>query len=241
MVKNENEKYKEQCENMYKNGTFCKLRYEKQMEYLFSKLEYDFKDQKLNVLDACCGYGRLIYFLNKFNNKQHYTGVDYSKTLINQAKKSFKEFKNISFTVQDIFNLPDKYEKEFDITINYKTLSWLPYYEECIKNLIKVTKNKIYLTSLFNEGSFESITKIYTNSDNYTYLNTYSLPKFKTFVEGCGAKVIDTIPMHLDFDLEKPKDKNEIATYTELLKNDERLEITANTLLNWKLIIIKIC
>ena len=171
---------------------------------------------------------------------QNYFGIDYSELFIKESKEHFKSNKNIDFNVADVFNLPEKYTKKFDITINYKTLSWLPYYEDCIKELIKVTKDKVYITSLFNEGNIESITKIYTDENNYTYLNTYSLEKFKKFVEAQGAKVVDITPMQLDFDLEKPKDINELSTYTQLLADNSRLEITANTLLNWKLVTIKV-
>ena len=141
------------------------------------------------------------------------------------------------------FNLDRKYTKYFEITINYKTLSWLPYYEDCIRELIKVTKDKIYLTSMFNDGDYETISKLYSNisadDKNYTYLNTYSLPKFRNYVESLGAKVIDVIPMHLDFDLAKEDDINKVQTWTEQLKDNSRLEITADTILNWKLITIK--
>lgn len=234
------ELYRLTCEENFKNGNFCILRYEKQMDYLFNKLKTDFNTKDtLFVLDACCGYGRLLYYMNQFNSKQNYLGIDYSEDLITKGKDMFKEASNISFDIQDITNLPDKYTKRFDITINYKTLSWLPYYDECVKQLIKVTKNKIYITSLFNDNLNETLAKIYKNSynsQNYTYLNTYSFEKFRDFCIKNGAKEVLCNSMHLDFDLKKSNDKNEISTYTELLATGERVEITCNTLLNWKLI-----
>ena len=100
---------------------------------MFDKLKLDFGSKNLNILDACCGYGRLIYFLNQFNSAQNYFGIDYSEMLIQNAIAKFSDFNNIKFELGDVFNLSTKYRKKFDITINYKTLSWLPYYEDCIK------------------------------------------------------------------------------------------------------------
>ena len=243
-LRTENEKYKKQCEDMYKHGNFCVMRYEKQMDYLFSKLEKDFENKTLEVLDACCGCGRLLNYMTERFKEQNYFGIDYMPIFIESAKERFKDNHNIKLEVGDVFNLNEKYTKKFDITINYKTLSWLPYYEDCIRELVKVTKDKIYLTSMFNDGDYETISKLYSsisvNDENYTYLNTYSMPRFKKYVESLGAEVVDIIPMHLDFDLERTDDVDKVQTWTEQLKDNSRLEITANTILNWKLVTIKV-
>ncbi|OGC08513.1 hypothetical protein A2230_08350 [candidate division WOR-1 bacterium RIFOXYA2_FULL_36_21] len=220
---------------------FCPLRKEKQMDYLFSLLKEDFEKKNQKILDACCGYGRLIHFLNEFDTNQFYTGVDYVDELINQGKKHFTNNKNIDFEVYDIMKLSDKYHKAFDITINYKTLSWLPYYKTILTELIKATKNKIYITSLFYDGDVDFITKIYSNAskgtaDNYTYLNTYSFPKFKKYCESIDVKEINSINMKLDFDLPESNNMNDLQTYTVSTKSGDRLEINGNVILNWKLI-----
>ncbi|GBR75487.1 malonyl-CoA O-methyltransferase [Candidatus Termititenax persephonae] len=232
--------YKKQCETSHKKKIFCPLRYERQMDYLFGLLRKDFRGRTdLRVLDACCGYGRLVYFLNKFNSLQSYTGLDYSAVLINEARKMFKQYSNINFKTGNIFRLSEKYSKYFDYTINYKTLSWLPYYEQCVRGLMKATKNKIYLTSLFNDGDYDSICKVYSQASrttDFTYLNTYSLPKFRHFCLINEAKQVRATSMKLSIDLKKPRDKNKIMTYTQRLATGYNLEITGNTLLNWKLI-----
>lgn len=239
----ENQNYKGIIElSLEKNkDTFCPFRKEKQMDYLFSFLTKDFANKKLKVLDACCGYGRLIYFLNESFPDQNYIGIDYVKELIKEGRERFLNFENVKFEQFDVMQLSKKYKKKFDISINYKTLSWLPYYTTIIDQLVRATKNKIYITSLFYDGDIDFITRIYPDAQNagensYSFLNTYSFPKFKKFCLSLNVKEVNAIDMKLDFDLAKPDDANILQTYTLVTQSGERLELTGNVILNWKLV-----
>jgi ubiquinone/menaquinone biosynthesis C-methylase UbiE len=243
VIQNENEAYRKLIKASLKNNKteFCPFRKEKQMDYLFALLENDCKVKNLNILEAGCGYGRLLYFLNQFDNNQNYFGFDYVSELIEEGQKWFIDDKNVTFKYQDLMMLPEAYDKFFDITISYKTFSWLPYYDTQLRQLFKVTKNKIYITSLFAEEDIDYIVKIFPEAQNnsgdvFSFLNTYSLPKFKQFCSNLGAKNINVVPMALDFDLPKPENFNKLATYTVLTSDQRRLEITNNTILNWKLV-----
>lgn len=238
----ENQKYKNVIKTALQEGSdFCPMRKEKQMDYLFAALVEDFEKKNLQILDACCGYGRLIYFLNKFDPEQFYTGIDYLQELVDKGKNMFSESSNITLSCLDVFEISNSYLKEFDIAINYKTMSWLPYYSKLMKELFAVTKSKIYITSLFYDGDFDFITKIYADAqncddDNFTYLNTYSLPKFKKYCLSLGAKHVNAIDMNVDFDLPEPDNINKLQTYTVLKNDGSRLEITGSVILNWKLV-----
>lgn len=234
--------YKKIIEDKAKDGTFCPFKREMQMDFIEDRLSDDFKGKEgLKVLDACSGEGRLIYFLNQFNDKQQYTGIDYIEGFIERSNEFFKENGNISFEERDIYNLSEKYDKEFDISINYKTMSWLPYYEDIVSELIKVTKSKIYITSLFYEGDADFEVKIRDckhseEEDNYSFLNTYSIPRFTDFCKRESAKKVLYHDMKLNLDLPKPEDPNELRTYTIKTTDDIRLEVTGVVLLNWKLV-----
>ena len=238
----ENSVYKKVILKTLRNNkkSFCPFRKERQMDFLFSWLKNDLRRKHQRIFEAGCGYGRLIYFLNEFDPDQNYFGADYVSQLIYEGKKLFLNNNNITLLHLDMFKLPNSFRKFFDISISYKTLSWLPGYEEFIRQIVKVTKRKIYITSLFYDGDIDFITKIYQNTkknaDNFSYLNTYSFPKFRKFCRSVGVKRIRAINMHVDFDITKPKNANTLQTYTISLPHGERLEITGNTILNWKLI-----
>jgi ubiquinone/menaquinone biosynthesis C-methylase UbiE len=240
----ENQAYKRLVDDQLRaaDGTFCPMRREKQMDYLFRRLREDFDAPGRKVLDICGGYGRLIHFLDEFDPRQEYHCLDYSEALIEQARKSFAGRPNVHCEVADLYALSPRYDKAFDITINYKTLYCLPYYEEAVAQFVKVTRRKIYITSPFFEGDIDFISKIYPHAsaepDKYAYSNAYSMPKFVKYCRSLGVKKVEFDDMRIDVDLEPPGDKNVLATHTVQTVDQGRLEITGLLVLNWKLAIL---
>jgi len=114
----------------------------------------------LKILDACCGIGHLSYFLSEINNSNTFLGIDQTAYLIEEAQKLNSNKSNISFEVNDIYNLEQKYDKFFDLSIIWKTLSWLPYYEDAVKILFNITKKHIFLSSLFYDDDIDFEIKV---------------------------------------------------------------------------------
>ncbi|MDR2268205.1 MAG: class I SAM-dependent methyltransferase [Holosporaceae bacterium] len=240
---NNQEDYKKQCEDNFKDCKFCPMRFEHQMDVLFNRITNDFSDSDdVSVLDACCGYGRLLYYMIQRFPSWSYTGLDYSSVLIDDATARFKEYDNVTFACCDLMNdQQNSYSKTFEISISYKTLSYLPSYESMIDFLIKATKNRIYITSLFQDSDMDIICKLYGNAsrnNSFSYLNTYSFKKFKKFCEDNGAKSVNTIDIKIPFNLGSPSDINSDIpkTYTIRSNDDEILEFTSIISLRWKLV-----
>ena len=208
------------------------------LEKLISPL---IKSKKKNILDACCGIGHISYFLNQISPKSKFWCVDQTSYLIEEGKKLFHNKKNIFFENEDIYNISRKYKKAFDISINWRTISWLPYYDQILKELIAVTKDHIFLSSLFYDGDIDFITQVRefkteTGQEHFNdYYNVYSLPQFKKFVFGLGAKNIETYDFDISIDLPKPP-IDEMVSYTEKLENGKRLQISGAVILYWKII-----
>jgi ubiquinone/menaquinone biosynthesis C-methylase UbiE len=222
---------------------FCPMRKEAQMDHLFAHLTEDFRGGRHKILDICGGYGRLIHFLNELDSRQDYYCLDYSSALIEQAKKTFAPHSNIHCEVADLYALSPRYDKAFDITINYKTLYCLPYYEEAVAQFVKATRRKIYITSPFFEGDIDFISRIYPaasagGADRYAYSNSYSMPKFVKYCRSLGVKKVEFEDMRLDFDLEPPAHPDTLKTRTVRTTDEGRLEITGVLVLNWKLAIL---
>jgi len=104
-----------------------------------------------------------------------------------------------------------------------------------------VTKEHIFLSSLFYDGNIDFITpirefKTETGKEQFNdYYNVYSLPQFKKFVLELGAKNIETYDFDIDIDLPKPPNDKMIA-YTEKLENGKRLQLSGAVVLYWKII-----
>jgi len=213
-----------------------------EMDKLLEKLIIPYiQGKNLKILDACCGIGHLSLALSELSPESTFTGIDKTPYLIEEAKKLSSHKKNIFFEIKDINELPKVYPKKFDITINWKTISWLPYYEEFLKSLIQVTKYHIFLSSMFYDGDidFEIKVREYKTESgrdgHIMYYNVYSFPHFKEFVHKLGVKNVEAYDFKINIDLSKPN-TDRMGTYTVKLENGERLQISGAVVMSWKII-----
>lgn len=236
----EGEMYKKVMRESLKEGNFCPFRYEHQMERLFAFLKKDLSGKRqLTIMEAGCGQGRFLYYAQQFDPRQRYVGIDYLSEHVAFAKKFFCDYPNISIEKEDFHRISRKYPKTFDISVSYKTLSWLSDYQKAVKELFSVTKKKIYITSLFTEGKFSFETKVLdTSTGNFSHLNTYSMEDFEQFCLKNGAKKVEFHKIEIPFDLPKPKMNDVLRTYTQKISASKSMEITGLVILHWKLVII---
>jgi trans-aconitate methyltransferase len=196
------------------------------------------KDKNLQILDACCGIGHIIHYLNKISPSSNFFGIDQTSYYIEKAKELCIG-DNISFEAGDLSELVGK--KKFDISINWKTLSWIPGYEDMMKDLFALTKKHIFLSSLFYEGDIDFETRVReyqkeASKDGFNiYYNTYSLPRFKEYVKSLGAKNIQVYDFDIGIDLKKPVNPSIMSTYTEMAGDGKRLQISGSMLMLWKI------
>ncbi len=197
--------------------------------------------QRLSILDACCGVGHLVYFLWNLSPQSSFLGVDQTPYLIEQAKELCRGRENIIFEVGDVYDLSVKYPKHFDIAINWKTISWLPYYDRMLQTLIAVTKKHIFLSSLFYDGDIDFEIRVRefkkeAGKDGFnSYYNVYSLPRFREFVYGLGVSNLQAFDFEIAIDLPKPP-FDQMGTYTVRLEDGKRLQISGAVVMSWKVI-----
>ncbi|GIU69565.1 MAG: hypothetical protein KatS3mg002_0801 [Candidatus Woesearchaeota archaeon] len=108
--------------------------------YLISKI----KDAK-TILDVGCGPGLYCEILKQ--KGYEVTGVDYSKNIIEYARKNYPHLK---FIVADGYNLPFK-DKQFDIVISIGALQCLVEHEKFIKELIRVSSKAVIISTLLKK------------------------------------------------------------------------------------------
>jgi len=199
------------------------------------------KSKELKILDACCGIGHISYLLSELSPRSTFLGIDQTPYLIEEAKKLCSDRKNVSFEVADIYDLPSKYQKTFDVCINWKTISWLPYYDQCIKSLVAVTKKHIFLSSLFYDGDIDFEIKVRefkkeSGKEGFNaFYNVYSFPHFERFVYELGAENVKPYDFEIDIDIPRPP-TDQMGTYTVTLKNGKRLQISGAIAMSWKII-----
>ena len=223
-------------------------------KYLVEKQELDKKlediitpyieSKKLQIFDPTCGIGHILYFLSKISPNSSFFGIDQTPYLIEEAKKLCSK-PNIKFDVDDVYDITEKYHKKFDISVCWKTVSWLPYYDEIMKSLFSVTKNYIFLSSLFYDGDIDfqikarEYKKEKGKNDFTLYYNVYSLPRFKKFVYELGAKSIDVYDFEINIDIPR-SNVDYMGTYTEKLSDGKRLQISGAVVMFWKIIKIEL-
>ena len=198
-------------------------------------------NKKLKIFDSCCGIGHISYLLSNISPESTFFGIDQSEYLIDVAKEISKNKKNLSFIVGDVSDFSNKLHKEFDISINWKTLSWLPYYDQMIKDLVSMTKKYIFISSLFYDGDIDFEIKVRefkkeSGKERFnSFYNVYSLPRFKEFVFGLGIKNIEVYNFDINIDIPKPP-IDQMGTYTIRLENSKKLQISGAVVMCWKVI-----
>jgi ubiquinone/menaquinone biosynthesis C-methylase UbiE len=226
--------------------TFCPFRKEYQMEVIEEHLKKDLEGKNgVEILEAACGQGRLLYYLNQFDSKQNYTGFDYSNEFVEDAKKLFEGVENISCVYGDMYDLPESMQKKYDISLLYKTLIVLPDYEAVFRALFKVTKKKIYITTSAYEGDIDFEVKmkphkVYKDDSDYLTYYIYSLPRLIECSKKLGAKKVTAYDLKLPIDLPRSVDPDILNTYTIRAQNGDNLEFTNIVKLDWKLIEIEL-
>lgn len=120
-----------------------------------------------NVLDLCCGNGIITYELAKKVN--HITGVDFSETFIENAKKHKSNF-NINFLLYDVKKLneiiPQLKTVEFNKIIIYDALAYFNADE--INKLLKT------ILELFGNRNFTILfASILDKNKRWNFFNTF--------------------------------------------------------------------
>lgn len=217
-----------------------------EMDKLLDKLIIPFvAGKKLKILDAGCGIGHILYFLNQLSPESEFFGVDQTSLYVKEAERLFGKMPNVSFVVGNVEDLPAKYPKTFDVAISRAVISWLPYYDDFVKALMAVTKKHIFISSLFYDGDIDFITQVRAfktesgRGEFWAYYNVYSLPRFKRFLMSRGVKNITVNDFEIAIDLPK-RSPDVMGTYTVKLSNGKRMQISGAVVMTWKWIRIDV-
>ncbi len=131
-----------------------------------------------NVLDAGCGEGYLLSFLNNQIKDWHIEAFDINNELVAKAKHKTP---NASLTVQDIYNCnyPDR---SFDLVINTEVLEHLQDPRKALNEMGRLTKKWVILSvpnePFFSLSNFICGKNILRLGNDAGHLNRWSTKSF---------------------------------------------------------------
>lgn len=138
-----------------------------------------FQTNRNTILDAGCGYGRLVpSYLDTFSE---ITLFDYAITLLDEAKENWKKHNKINYVQGNLYELPFTKEN-FDCAISIRTLHhitntslFFQNIEKCLKKdglFIFDVPNKIHLKNrikFFFQGKIKQL----FSKEQLVYMETY--------------------------------------------------------------------
>ena len=200
-----------------------------------------------NAIDVGCGGGANMYYLSKILPETKWTGLDFAEKWFSIPKQYLPHYYDkIKFVQGDFYNLTKMFPyKSFDLAFSIQTLSWLPKYEDIMKEIMAITKKWIFVTSLFSDFNVDVFSNVFQYNDDwsveenspYNY-NIYAFGKFKDFCIDRGAKEVIAEDFVIDVDLPVPESK-QMQTYTIKNINGTRLQFSGPLFMSWKMIAIR--
>jgi SAM-dependent methyltransferase len=151
----------------------------------------------VSLLEVGCGTGLVYQELRRHRvvTSDSYVGGDVSKSMLSIARQRYP---GVSFVDLDIFDLgyPDRSQPN---VICIQVLQHLPYYDKAISELIRVTRQKLYVVSWFELDTEDKLELSPPSSrwDGTGFQNNvYSLPKFLGYILTQSGRPIEALHIH---------------------------------------------
>jgi len=146
----------------------------------------------ISILEVGCGSGLIYEEMNKSRivNEDTYVGGDVSKEMLSIARVRFPK---VSFVDLDIFNLPYPDSSQENV-ICIQVLQHLPEYVTPMEELLRITKNHLYVVTWFvkeEEDNIRFIDVPLEGCEGKGYNNRYSMKKFKRFLSEKGVQNVE--------------------------------------------------
>ncbi|WP_298222834.1 class I SAM-dependent methyltransferase [Flavobacterium sp.] len=211
-----------------------------------AKVVHDEAKSCHSILDAGCGTGHFILsFEKQLKNDFKYLGIDITEQHIIDAKEIFKENPNYQFMLGDVRKLPVE-DKSYEVSICCNTIPHIPNIDQAIKELIRVTKNDVFIRMLV--GNEVLITKkglsdeLDANGEpaSFMYVNIYDENYIKKIVGDLGEINIyddefDAAAIMKHYEEHKASAGNNIAT-----RIIDGSQFKGHLMLPWKIVHIKL-
>ncbi|WP_426483880.1 class I SAM-dependent methyltransferase [Flavobacterium sp. 2] len=199
-----------------------------------------------SILDAGCGTGHFILSLEKkLKNDFKYLGVDITEQHIIDATEIFKENKNFEFQLGDVRDL-DVEDKSYEVSICSNTIPHIPQIGKAINELIRVTKNDVFIRMLV--GDEVLITKKALSDkfdengepDSFMYINIYDKNYLNNIIGDKGELFIYDDEFDQDAIMKHYNEHKDIAGKNIATRIVEGNQFKGYLMLPWKIVHIKL-
>ncbi|HEV3320901.1 MAG TPA: class I SAM-dependent methyltransferase [Solirubrobacteraceae bacterium] len=195
------------------------------------------------VLEAGCGGGAKMLHLADLFPQAHWTGVDHNEEVLAIGRERLDPDR-FELVHGDILELERSFgAKRFDISFSIMTLLNLEDYERAIEQLLAVTRERVFILSLFSPSEVDAFVHIRgrlpgPNEGDDAFYNVYSLPRFEAYCRQLGAREIVAEPFKIDIDIPRPTHGG-MGTWTERLADGHRLQFSGPLAMPWWLVAIR--
>jgi hypothetical protein len=195
------------------------------------------------VLDIATGAGANMQHLAALFPAAKWTGLDMEADLLDAGRQRLDPSR-FTLVEGDLFNLQEPFgQKRFDISFSIHALSVVDDYEQPVEQMLAVTKDWLFILSLFSDTDLDAFIQLVGRRPGYSDglhvpYNVYSLPRFREFCERLGAREVIAEPFEIDIDLPRPQHKG-IGTWTRRTADGHRLEFSGPLLLSWWMVAVR--
>ena len=161
-------------------------------------------------------------------------GIDKAENLLDIGRNYLDD--RFELRVGDLYDLSDV--ENVDVSFSIMVLSWLAEYQKPVSELIRITNEWIFASSLFSDGNQDAYVRVRGGDFEHHY-NVYSLPRFEQFCLEAGARKVHTEPFEIDIDLPKP-DHGGMQTWTEQTADGRRLQFSGPVWMPWWFVAIEL-
>jgi len=202
------------------------------------------------ILDMACGAGANVHHMLQRWPHCKVTGLDLDASLLDYARGrvSPEASGRCEYNQANLFDLPTLYDAgTFNLTTLMQTLLFFgpDEYAEVLRALMKVTREWVFLSSLFTDKRMDVTAQIrdYIRFGDDTKetipYNTHCMDRFQRIALQLGAKEVIFRDFEISIDLTGPAEGG-IGTYTRKLEDGNRLQFSGAVFMPWKLAALRL-
>lgn len=211
-----------------------------------SQVIFDKAKSYNTILDVGCGTGHFILSLEKkLTNEFKYLGVDITEQHITNAIDIFKKNKNYQFQLGDIRNLAID-DSSYEVSICSNTIPHIPNADIAIRELIRVTKNDVFIRMLIGDEVLiakKALSDAFDENgepESFMYVNIYDEKYLKNVIGDRGELIVYDDKFDVDVIMKHFEEHKEIAGNSIATRVVEGAQFKGYLMLPWKIAHIKL-